>query len=142
MCSWPDGYVVAIGRELHLSVSSTATTFYEMPAPVRTMVGSLPHTLRRLAVTFDEGGMYFRNFEQRELFARDHPYPAVGFAGWGWLVVASQRGVEAYDTLEDNLRLLATGEGLPASPVAVLPSAQPNRFVVVCSNGEIRVYEL
>jgi hypothetical protein len=68
--------------------------------------------------------------------------PLVGINRGGFVIAASGRSVEVFDSKEEKLTFVGGDNELPAGPIAVLTATRTDQFAIMCENGDVIVFEV
>jgi hypothetical protein len=136
---------IGLGTTLITLQSGQPPQTQELPSTIGALAGTAPHTLNRIAVSLEVGACLIwdgAGHHQTRAFADDMAQPVVGFNRGGYVIAASGRRFEVYDTKNSRLTLVA-GDSLDKSSVlSVFPLPEPNRFGLFTADGNAIVYEL
>lgn len=145
LAAWGSVFYIGLGEHLVIVRRDGSTEVDPMPATIRGLFCSAPHTRRRVAVTFDGGGRVLWDEGSRhhvEWFATALAWPIAAFTPGGWLVAASSTGCEVYSTNDRRIRLEADWPWTDLSPVAILSTGTPHEFAVCFDNGRVVTYRM
>ena len=141
-----DLLVVGHQNKLLLVRSAEEQETIGFPTQIRQIVGSAPFTRTRLAVVTDLGTFVLwlqgRDASDPIGCGFDLHNPVACFTLGGHLVLAAGNGGEVYETSNVGLKLVHTFPNFGFTPIAVLPTDEPNEFAVLSPNGSVRIYSL
>lgn len=140
-----DRVYVAMGACLISLTATTGSQRFEVASPIRSVCGSNPYTLNRIAIGMERGAAVLwdgSGHQHIDAMASEMFEPAVCINRGGYAIAATAERIEAYDTKGSKLTLAATLEQRTAAPVAVLPVATVNRFIVLTEDGTATLFEL
>jgi hypothetical protein len=137
---------IAIGKVLlALPHRTQKQRLIEFDQPICHMAASAEHTRLRVVLGLDEGACMIwdpATGGKRVPFATDMRAPHVGINRGGYVIAASERRVEVYDSKEGQLKFVADSNNLPASPIAVLYGSRTDQFAIMTSGGDVIVFEV
>lgn len=140
--------LLAVGYESELLIArgSEEIERIEFGSPIRQIVGSAPFTRTRLAVVTDTGTQVMwvqgRDISPPTACGLDLHDTVSCFTLGGHLVLIGSNGGEIYETSNVKLTLCHTFANFTFTPIAVLPTDEPNEFGVIAPNGQVRVYQV
>jgi hypothetical protein len=150
---WPlsahgESIYVGFGDRLLIFTATGKPEVVEVGHRILRLCSSAPDTLRRIAMSCEEGGVLYwgaDSFPPRgplESFATGLARPVVNFTAAGDLVAVDQEGCEVYASHQRSLKLKAEMSGWRPRPLAVLPLPKPDQFALFLETGEIAVYQV
>lgn len=118
----------------------------EFSSPIRQIVGSALFTRTRLAVVTGNGTFVLwvqgRSTSQPIGCGYDLQSPQACFTLGGHLVLLASNGGEIFETTSVKLTRVHTFANFDRTPLAVLPTDEPNEFGMITAAGNVRVYRL
>jgi tetratricopeptide (TPR) repeat protein len=161
---WPDGSVIGelptnrpvpfhmrgntaylgVGNQLVVLRPPESTKVVDLPGAILGIHGSAPFSRARVAVALEQGAMLYWDESQEHVspFAVDLVAPVLQFIDGGWLVAASEEQCHVYRTAENyTIRWEASVSHRHGPPIAVLSTARPHEFALVCQNGTVATYQ-
>ena len=134
---------IGIGRNLvnvNVSGDIEKVEFYNA---VRSICGSVPGTMPRIALAFDNGVQVIWNkgeITSRPIICEEMLEPKTLFTRTGHLVIAADRVCEIYKTVNRQVQFVAVIE--IDSCVRLMRSKESNQFAVLTESGDICVYQI
>ncbi|MCA9142068.1 MAG: hypothetical protein KDB05_04750 [Planctomycetales bacterium] len=115
-------------------------------APIKSLIGTSPHTRTRLAIAFQQSGyVLWPNAVDdidTQAFGQDLSDFEMCFTKGGALVALSATTGEIYSTHDGKVELIAKMNGSGERPLAVVPTSHVKQFAVFMRSGAVRVYRL